>query len=202
MTSLAHILDRVCQDLRGEQVRFALVGGLAVSARARPRFTQDVDLAVAIESDSDAERLVRSLGARGYRIAEVLESARTGCLSTVRFHPPAASARTSPTPAGVDLLFTTSGIETEIVERAEPVEVEGILVPVASRGHLIALKVLAASADRPRDREDLLELLRLATEQDIQLARGALELITVRGANRDKDLIRELHDALDSLGPS
>ena len=45
---------------------WALVGGIAVSVRAEPRFTRDVDLAVAVESDREAERLVGDLRGAGY----------------------------------------------------------------------------------------------------------------------------------------
>jgi hypothetical protein len=45
-------------SLRPRGKRFALVGGLAVSVRAEVRFTRDVDLAVAVSSDAEAESLV------------------------------------------------------------------------------------------------------------------------------------------------
>ena len=53
--------------------RFALVGGVAVSAQAEPRFTRDADLAVAVASDAQAERLVRALRAGGYRAEALVE---------------------------------------------------------------------------------------------------------------------------------
>ncbi len=46
---------------------WALVGGLAVSARAEPRFTRDVDLAVSVRDDRDAEDAVRTFLSRRYR---------------------------------------------------------------------------------------------------------------------------------------
>ena len=39
----------------------ALLGGLAVSAWTNPRFTNDVDLAVAVTSDEDAEQTIYSI---------------------------------------------------------------------------------------------------------------------------------------------
>ena len=54
MTSLEAILRRIGADLNEVGVSFALIGGLAVSARAEPRFTRDADLAVALDSDSKA----------------------------------------------------------------------------------------------------------------------------------------------------
>ena len=55
MTPLQFAVRCVLDDLATQ--RLALVGGLAVSARAEPRFTRDVDLAVAVVSDDEAERL-------------------------------------------------------------------------------------------------------------------------------------------------
>ena len=63
---------------------WALVGGLAVSIRAEPRFTRDVDVAVSVADDATAEGLVRDLRAQGYRLDATLEQAALGRLATVR----------------------------------------------------------------------------------------------------------------------
>lgn len=62
--------------------RFALVGGLAVSVRAEVRFTRDVDLAVAVEDDADAEQLVYHLRAVGHRALASVEHETQKRLST------------------------------------------------------------------------------------------------------------------------
>ena len=49
---------RASAELTELGARFALVGGLAVSAWGEPRYTRDVDLAVAVERDDEAEQLV------------------------------------------------------------------------------------------------------------------------------------------------
>ena len=41
--------------LEGGHRAFALIGGLAVSARSEPRFTRDADFAVSVGSDAEAE---------------------------------------------------------------------------------------------------------------------------------------------------
>jgi hypothetical protein len=98
---------------------WALVGGLAVSARAEPRFTRDVDFAVALKSDREAETLILAIQARGYQIDTILEQESTGRLATVRLVAPGSGEY------GVilDLLFASSGIEPEVVERATVIEV-------------------------------------------------------------------------------
>jgi hypothetical protein len=43
---------------------FALIGGLAVRARGEPRYTRDVDLAVSVDDDEEAERPLYALTIR------------------------------------------------------------------------------------------------------------------------------------------
>jgi hypothetical protein len=48
-------------DLDALKVRWALIGGLAVSVRSVPRFTKDLDFAIAVANDSEAEDVVHRL---------------------------------------------------------------------------------------------------------------------------------------------
>jgi hypothetical protein len=45
---LAKVLKSISSALTDDGTSFALVGGLAVSTRAEPRVTRDIDLAVAV----------------------------------------------------------------------------------------------------------------------------------------------------------
>ena len=60
------------------------IGGLAVSARAEPRTTRDVDVAVSADGDAAAEQLVFHLQSRGYVVGMLLEQEKTGRIATVR----------------------------------------------------------------------------------------------------------------------
>lgn len=195
MTSLEAALRRIERDLAQAQHPFALVGGLAVSARTEPRFTRDADLAVAVGGDAEAEALVLGLRTRGYRIASVLEQETVGRLATVRLAP-------MPTPQAtvIDLLFASSGIEAEIVAEAETIELLPRLpMRVATVGHLIALKLLSRDDEqRPQDAVDLRALLRVASEADLRGARLAIAAITDRGYGRGRDLAGALHGLLRS----
>ena len=172
---------------------FALVGGLAVSARCEPRLTRDVDIAMAVSGDSDAEAVVLRLQRLGYRVVTTLEQDVTRRLATVRLQ----SSEVEDAGALLDLLFASSGIEPEIAARAQPIEIlRGISAPVAQPGHLIALKILARDDRlRPQDAMDLRSLLRDASEADLALAREALALIHVRGFHRGRDLSAALDQA-------
>jgi predicted nucleotidyltransferase len=187
-TRLHHALRTVCKDLAKHRVNFALVGGLAVSARTEPRFTKDLDVAVAVAQDREAESLISSLRVQGYRIQTLVEQEATKRLATVRLLPPGDPS------LFVDLLFASSGIEPEIVAAAEHLEViAGLLVRVATIPHLIATKVLSRDDQRrPQDRVDLVALLTKSVEADITAAREALRTIQARGFHRGKDLQAEL----------
>jgi hypothetical protein len=69
VSALEQALRRVASDLSSAGRAWALVEGLAVSARAEPRRTRDVDAVAAVPDDRDAERLVHDLGAAGYQRA-------------------------------------------------------------------------------------------------------------------------------------
>lgn len=166
----------------------ALVGGLAVSIRARERFTRDIDLAVAVASDAESEALAFAMQRSGYALRIVVEQEERKAIATLRFSPPGFPAAEPE----VDLLCASCGIEPEIVAAASPVELEpGIVVPVAGIPHLIAMKVLSVREARDQDAGDLRALLAVASESEIREAKDALRLIEARGFDRGKQLIEE-----------
>jgi nucleotidyltransferase AbiEii toxin of type IV toxin-antitoxin system len=171
-------------DLTQAAVPFALVGGLAVSTRAEPRLTRDADVAVSVPDDGGAETVIHQLVAKGYHPAALLEQEAGGRLATVRL-----VHRDRPDVV-VDLLFASSGIEPEIVDLAEDLEVlPDLVIPVATVGHLLAMKLLARDdRRRPADADDLRGLAAVATSEDWSLARSAIQLITKRGFDRGVDL--------------
>ena len=189
MIRLEQALVRLNADLTELSLRWALVGGLAVSVRAEPRTTRDLDVAIAVGGDREAERIALAFKIRGYRehaAGAVLEHKDKERLATVRFLLPDEEEIA----IGVDLLFASSGVEEEITAAAEMRRIlPSLYVPVARIGHLIALKVLAG---RDKDRADVRLLLEHSERDDLQLARQTLELITARGFNRGKDLLAEL----------
>src|SRR5713226_9575459 len=138
MNRLAATLAQVSGDLDELSVSWAVVGGLAVSVRGEPRLTRDIDVAVSVDSDRDAERIVRALRDRGYRPVELVEHETARRLATARL------SLEEPSGIVIDLLFASCGIEPEIVAQSELVEVfPSLRVPVARRPHLIAMKLLA-----------------------------------------------------------
>ncbi len=200
MSALEGALRAIAVELERHRVPWALVGGLAVTARAEPRTTRDVDVAVSVPDDAASERLVFQLSSSGWDVLATVEQDAAGRLATARLRPPLERRARG---VVVDLLFASSGIETEVARTAEPLEVlPGLVVPVATLGHLVALKVLARDdRTRPRDAEDLRALLAEAAAADLVSARNALAIVTERGFHRGKDLSAELDRALADFAP-
>ncbi|WP_327120162.1 nucleotidyl transferase AbiEii/AbiGii toxin family protein [Nocardia sp. NBC_01730] len=190
MNELEAALRRATADLGRLGYGWALVGGFAVSARSAPRFTHDIDLAVAVEDDRAAEDLVRRLISEGYGFYASVEH-DNGRLATIRL-----KRNMDGIPVLVDLLFASSGIEPEIVRAAENLEiVPGLTLRVATTGHLIALKLLARDdVSRPQDLADLRGLLEAASDGDLEQTEAAVLLITERGFNRNRDLLGSLRE--------
>ena len=193
-TRLLAVLRLTAATLEARQQRWALVGGLAVSIRCEPRFTRDIDLAVAVGNDAEAEALVAHLLAAGYRLRLSLEHRALDRLAAIRLSPP----REPDEGIVVDLLFASSGIEADICAQADRIALPGGLsVPVAQTGHLVATKLLAIAPDRPQDGVDLHSLRAQLTEPDRDRARRAVARIEALGANRGRPLRADLERWLD-----
>jgi len=187
-------LRRVLADLAGRKRQFALVGGLAVSVRAEVRFTRDVDLAVVVVNDADAEGLIAVLSRFGYTAVATVVQDAVGRLSTVRL--------LSPDGVKVDLLFASSGIESEIVARSSAVDVPDVgPVPVAQAEELLAMKTLSMTPRRLQDRIDAQRLISRNPELDIARVRANLDLIIERGFAREENLHEKLDDVVADLVP-
>lgn len=188
------VLQQVASALDEQRQRWALVGGLAVSIRVEPRFTRDIDIAVAVADDPAAEALVATFVARGYALRLSLEQEALGRLASVRLLHPGIPEEG----IVVDLIFTSSGIESEICGEAERLEIApGFSVPVAQAGHLVAMKVLASTPDRPQDAIDLRGLVAHLSSEDRARALHAVTQIEQRGANRGKRIREELEGWLN-----
>ena len=195
MNRLTAVLGRLAADLDELSCPWALVGGLAVSARSEPRFTRDIDVAVFVADDAAAERLVHGILGRGYRVLATLEQEATERLATVRLTPPGEDTEG----IVVDVLTASSGVEGEIVAQAERLEVAaGLVVPVAALPALLALKVLSRDdVERPQDHGDLRALLRVASPAELDRARTLLTEIEARGFSRGRNLIAQWEALLD-----
>lgn len=135
-------------------VRFILVGGLAVNAWGYLRATRDVDFV----PDPDAENLgrldalLRELGGKVDVGGRLLEG---GAIST--FLRTGDRTLVATELGQVDVLQGLPQVPSFAVldEKAKEVDLDGLVVRVCSLEHLIEMK---RSSERPRDREDLAAL--------------------------------------------
>jgi len=200
MNPLEKLLGQIATILQKQGQSWALIGGLAVSVRTEPRFTRDLDLAVAVSDDREAEALLHRLHRDNFRILATVEQDATHRLATARLAP----IEDHPLGLMLDLLFASSGIEPEICREAESLEVfPSVFVPVARIHHLIALKILARDdRTRPQDVADLRQLMVAAQPSDLAIASEAAHLIEQRGFNRSRNLIEALSAAWHEFRPA
>jgi hypothetical protein len=150
-------LHRIFEALGAAEVRYLIVGGVAVVLHGYPRFTADLDLLVELDRPN-ALAAVRALGGLGYRprapvAADAFadpESRRTWIeekgLTIFSMWSPALPA------TEVDLFVEEPLPFTDAYRRAVRVDLGGSTISVASIEDLIRLKRVA---NRPRDVEDI-----------------------------------------------
>jgi hypothetical protein len=139
-------LNQILDELEARGIGYALVGGLALAAYIEPRFTKDVDLCLALADEKKQDRLVRELRAAGYEEESFLLRRTNGAVIGIRFFAPESESREP----NVDLLFSATGIEEEIVHDAEPIALYGRKIPTATISDLIAMKTLSSPQSNPR----------------------------------------------------
>lgn len=169
------------------------MGGLAASARGEARFTRDIDVVVAVSGDDEAESVVFQLTRQGYLVLATVEQEATHRLATARLQHASGVV--------CDLIFATSGIENEIVDSAEQLTLfDASVVPTASAEALVAMKVLSATDQRPRDLGDIGAILHANPDLDQGVVEGLLKAIESRGFARGQDLIQKWAELRTRLG--
>ncbi|MCB9524525.1 MAG: nucleotidyl transferase AbiEii/AbiGii toxin family protein [Myxococcales bacterium] len=175
------LFHRVRPALEQQGVAWAVAGGFAVGVRSQPRFTNDLDLVVAVPGDVEADALVWALRRQGLTAFALLEHQASGRLATARLRATDGVV--------VDVIFASTGLEAELVRDATLLTVLGQPnVPVVRLGHLIAMKLLSESDRRLKDRVDLQTLFGFCDATELRRAAEGVALITLRNGHRGKDL--------------
>jgi len=139
-------------------IRAAVIGGVAVSLRGKPRLTKDVD---AVVLDMDVEALVESARAfdLGPRIHDAIDFARRTRVLLLRH---------SPSRIDVDISLGALPFEEEVIDRSTLLDLGKIRVQVASAEDLVIMKAVAG---RPRDIADIEGLVELNADLDVERIR-------------------------------
>jgi hypothetical protein len=146
---LLRAMKRSAAVLRGEEIRFALTGGLACWARGGPATDHDVDFL--LERD-DAERALEALARDGMRTERPPETWLFKAYDD--------------DDTLVDLIFDPAGgpVTEEWLARADELEVQGLGLLVASLEDVLVTKLLALTEQEP-DYRAVLEIARTLREQ-------------------------------------
>lgn len=152
---------RLVEMMLRHEVRFMVIGGMAVRAHGLVRATRDIDLWLS-PLRVDADRLGE--------IFSQLTSQTAGYWAERIFKPGVVMPYTAPHKEA-DILTSIKGADFEAAyARAEACSFGGLLVPVVCLEDLIHLKTISAASNdaqeaKTRDRGDLAALQRLRGEE-------------------------------------
>lgn len=154
----------ILTSLAAANVRFLVVGGVAVVLHRHPRFTADLDLVIDLERD-DATRALTVLAGKGFRPRPPVDllsfadpEARRGWIEEKGL---TVFSLWSPDAPGTEVdLFVEEPFDfAGAYGRADFVELAGVPVPVLSIPDLVSLK---RRAGRSKDIEDVAALEEIA----------------------------------------
>ncbi|HEY6138809.1 MAG TPA: hypothetical protein VI670_13700 [Thermoanaerobaculia bacterium] len=171
------LLQRVLAILDAADVRYALVGAVAVASRGAPRSTYDLDL-FTTDKAVFREELWAELRRDGIAV-----EIRRGDFDD----PLAGVVRVGTKPDQIDVVVGKWKWERAVIERAEPVELrDGIIIPLPSTSDLILLKIAAGG---PIDTIDAINLLRI----------GPLDQLVTEVSAKIADLPRDAQELWQRL---
>lgn len=145
VTAIAGFLDE-------QGIRFALVGGLALTAYGSTRSTLDVDLAVDAESQDSLIQFMESLG---------FETLYRSTGYSNHLHPEKVWGR-------VDFMYVRGETADQVFGQARDLEGPGgLTIPVPRPEHLVAMKVLAMKNDPERTFQEMADIRILMDQPEI-----------------------------------
>ena len=131
----------ICRSLNEHRARYVLIGGFAVILHGFARGTKDIDFLVDA-SDENIRRVKQGLSVLPDRAAELIADDELRRYTVIRIADEVV----------VDLLERACGIDyAEASQAIDTVTVQGVAIPVASKGLLIRTK----DTVRPSDAADV-----------------------------------------------
>ncbi len=149
---LLETLKTVSRCFAEADIKFCLVGGLAVGMLSKPRATEDIDLLVLIE-EKDIHRITEILSAR-LTIVKMPEIMRfeKACIQRILFK----DVTSDDGFVILDILLADNEIYKEALNELVFVTIDGTNIPVPTRDNLIKIKRLS---NRPQDILDVESLM-------------------------------------------
>jgi len=144
------VLRTAVDALSTPPLPYCLIGALALGAYGRPRATHDVDLLILTDS-ATSHVYLDPLRAKGFAVASDWHEANPMARDVVM-----RLKHTSAPDFPLDLIFATSPLHKNALDRRKPIDLHGTQVSVSSAEDLILLKLLAS---RPRDFDDVMGIV-------------------------------------------
>lgn len=148
-------LRHLSETLERLDINFAIVGGVAVALVSTPRYTADID-AIILNVDHRLEWLIDEMGKAGFkaRADDQLNMTRRTRVLTL----------SDSSGINVDLILGLLPFDEDLVDRASDVILnDSSTIRVALPEHLIVMKAIAW---RPKDQQDIRELVATNTQLD------------------------------------
>jgi len=149
---LIETLKKLCLVFNEAQVKFCLIGGLAVGILTRPRATEDIDLLVLI--DESKKETIGKLIRNNFEIIQDHNLMRFKEATIWRIVIKDAFTNDSGLVI-IDLVFADNEIYEKAVQDIITIQIDEVDIPVVKPENLIRIKRLS---NRPRDLLDIREL--------------------------------------------
>ena len=139
-------LRSMAEALDAAHIRYAVIGGIAVALRSRPRFTNDVDIVLNIPQIK-LPGLLDDLHGRGFEFdtAKTIQGWTQHHITVLKFR----NVR-------VDWLKPVLPVYAHVLDRAKPVVWQGYATQIASPESLILTKLISFRGQDQLDIENLL----------------------------------------------
>lgn len=170
MESLKEILaniNNLLKELKDKSVikNYTLIGAFAVSIRARPRATKDIDfLVLAAEPDYFCKELTSRIEIMGYH-SEIRKGDLNDPLPLViRVYDKEENPM-------ADFIIAYRGWEKEVVNSSDLVSFHTQVIPVPLAEDLVVLKIVAGNAQDIIDAQEILKVAASQTQKSINFTR-------------------------------
>lgn len=180
---VVEVLAAAAEAFRRSESRWYLFGAQAVAIWGQPRMSADVDITAAVSAPY--QEFVHTMKEAGF---DLRVEDWQGLAERTRVIPFLHRAQQLP----LDIVIAGPGLEEEFLERAVPVRLPGVTIPVITPEDLVITKILAG---RPKDIDDVRGILReRRSTLDVERVRAVLHAL--EQALSRSDLLPELESLL------
>ena len=137
----------IVKSFEDADVRYALIGGVAMAFYAEPRFTRDIDLLIDADDYENAKKI---LGKTGY-----IESASPWTFWKIELTLHRFLKIVDEDEMMIDILVAHKDIHKKMIRDANEAESEGGIIRIATKDNLISLKGVRDSKQDQADIEKL-----------------------------------------------